>query len=173
MEKEPLEIERKFLIAMPDAGTLERECREKWEIEQIYLTPGPAGESRRLRRSRDGGEETLYYTEKRRLTDLTRIERERVISPAEWEALSAQADGTRRPICKTRWRTPWAGHILEIDVFPFWTRQAFCEAELSSEDEILILPPWIRVLREVTADLRYTNSALALEVPPEDMATRS
>lgn len=167
-EKEPLEIERKFLIAMPDRAVLERESREKLEIVQIYLLPGPAGENRRLRRSRRDGAETLYYTEKLRLTDMTRIEREREITRSEWDCLAAQTDGRCHPIEKTRWKVPYAGHVLEIDVFPFWRRQAFCEAELASEEETLALPGWLRVIREVTADLRYTNSALAREIPAEE-----
>ena len=51
--------------------------------------------------------------------------------------LLARADPARRSVEKTRWRIPYAGHILEIDVFPFWRRQAFCEAELTREDEPL------------------------------------
>lgn len=168
-EKQPLEIERKFLIVMPERAVLERESREKLEIVQMYLLPGPAGENRRVRRSSRDGAETLYYTEKLRITDVTRVEREREITPGEWERLTAQADGSRSPIAKTRWRVPYAGHVLEIDVFPFWRRQAFCEAELASEEETLVLPDWLRVIREVTADPRYTNSALAREIPAEEV----
>ena len=62
-----------------------------------------------------------------------------------------------------------AGHTLEIDVFPFWTDRAFCEAELSSETEVLELPPWVEVIREVTEDARYNNSSLARAVPMDDI----
>jgi len=165
---EPLEIERKYLIAMPDTALLDSLCTEKLSLHQIYLRIEEEGSSRRIRRSRDSRGERYWYTEKRHVTDVTRVEREREIGPAEFAALLAQADPTRLPIEKTRWRIPWAGHVLEIDVFPFWKRQAFCEAELSAEDEEIALPPWLTVLREVTADRRYTNSALALCVPEEE-----
>ena len=165
---EPLEIERKFLIRMPDRAVLERESERFIDMEQIYLL-SEDGSSRRIRRSICGGEETLYFTEKVFVTHVTRVEREREIGPEEWNALLARADPSRRPIVKRRWCVPYAGHTLEIDVFPFWDDRAFCEAELASETEPLELPGWIRVVREVTEDPRYTNSALARELPAEEL----
>lgn len=165
---EPLEIERKFLIRMPDQAILERESARFIDMEQIYLL-SENGSSCRIRRSICGGEETLSFTEKLFVTHVTRVEREREISPEEWHALLARADPSRRPIVKRRWCVPYAGHTLEIDVFPFWDDRAFCEAELASETEPLELPGWIRVVREVTEDPRYTNSALARELPTEEL----
>ena len=163
----PLEIERKFLIRMPDRETLERYSERSIRITQIYLLPGPEQGSRRVRRSVCDGEETLYLTVKSFVTDRTRVEREWQITPEEFEALADDADPARRPIEKTRWCVPYAGHTLEIDIFPFWQDRAFCECELAFEDEELLLPDWIEVIREVTEDRRYNNSALALEVPEE------
>ena len=42
------------------------------------------------------------------------------------------------------------------------------ELELSAEDQHIDFPPDIEVLREVTGDKRYTNSALAKKIPAED-----
>ena len=91
--------------------------------------------------------------------------RRRELTPAEYEELLARADGERRPIRKERWCVPWADHTLEIDVFPFWEDRAYCEIELQSPEEDVPLPDWLTVIREVTGDPRYTNSALALEIP--------
>ena len=165
---EPLEIERKFLIRMPSLAMLDALCTRRIAITQTYLLPGPEGETRRLRRSREGDRETLYFTEKKHITDITRVEREREISPEEYAALLTDADGERRPIEKVRRCIPYEGHTLEIDVFPFWTDRAFCECELSREDEALSLPPWLEVVREVTGDRRYTNNALARCIPAEE-----
>ena len=163
----PLEIERKFLIRMPDEETLRHESVKRIEISQLYLKLTSEAGSRRLRRSRWDGGQALYLTEKIHLTDRTRIEREREITPQEWDALLPEADETRRLIEKTRWCVPSGAHTVEIDVFPFWNDRAFCEVELSTEDEPFTLPGWIDVIREVTEDSRYTNSALALEIPDE------
>ena len=168
-ENEPLEIERKFLIRMPDPERLSRESVRRISITQIYLKNTENVHSRRLRLSRWDGGEARYYNEKVRLTDRTRIEREREIGPEEWDALLAEADPDRRVIEKTRWCVPSGGHTAEIDVFPFWSDRAFCEVELSSEDEAIELPGWIEPVREVTGDARYTNYALALSVPEEDI----
>lgn len=165
---QPLEIERKYLIRRPEEARLISESTRRIEITQIYLSRGPEGENRRVRCSREAGRERLFYTEKLRLSGMTRIEREREIDRAEFEELLRESDPLRRPVEKVRWCVPYEGHTLEIDIFPFWQQQAYCEAEVQEEGEHVELPPWIEVIREVTEDERYTNSALAREVPPED-----
>lgn len=165
----PLEIERKYLIAYPDTALLDRLCSGRAELVQVYLRRRPDGDSRRVRQSTENGITRWQYNEKRRLSDLTRVERERELTRAEYEALLSEADPDRRPVEKTRWRVPYGGHVLEVDVFPFWRDRAFCEVELEREDEPAALPDWLRVIREVTADPRYTNSSLARELPEEPL----
>ena len=166
-EHQPLEIERKFLIARPDEALLRPLCTARRDIRQAYLTPGGHGETRRIRCAVTNGEAHYFYTEKQRITAVTRIEREHEIAQEEFDALFAERDAALRVIEKTRWCVPFGGHTLEIDIFPFWSDRAFCEAELSSEDEPLPLPDWLHVYREVTEDPRYTNRALARAVPDE------
>lgn len=163
----PLEIERKYLIARPDTALLAEKSVKRLDIEQVYLRAGASGAGRRIRRTRSGAEERFFYTEKTRVTAVTRIEREREISAAEYEALLSERDGALRTIEKTRYLVPFEGHTLEIDVFPFWDDRAFCECELQSEDEPIPLPDWLHVYREVTDDPRYTNRALARSVPDD------
>ena len=62
---ESLEIERKFLIEMPDRTLLDR-CPVRWEMWQTYLLSRP-GVSARVRR-RVGETEQFFHTEKQRLT---------------------------------------------------------------------------------------------------------
>ena len=168
-ETEPLEIERKFLIRRPAEAALAAHSEKRLQLRQIYLKKDEKGESRRIRESRRGDAVSYTYTEKERLSDTVRIEREREITAEEFAALLAEADGDRRPIEKERCCVPLGARTLEIDIFPFWSRQAFCEVELESEDEPVTLPDWIEVIRDVTADKRYTNSALAKEIPGEEV----
>ena len=165
----PLEIERKYLIAAPDAALLEEKSVKRLAIEQVYLRPGSSGAGRRIRRTRCGTEERFFYTEKMRITAVTRIESEHEISAAEYEALLLERDEALRTIEKTRYLVPFEGHTLELDVFPFWKDRAFCECELRSENEPISLPDWLHVSREVTDDPRYTNRALARAVPDETL----
>ena len=81
---EPLEIERKFLIEMPERAVLDR-CPTRWEIWQTYLL-APPEISARVRR-RVGETEQFFHTEKLRRTDRTCVEREREITRAEYETL--------------------------------------------------------------------------------------
>ena len=161
------EIERKLLIAYPDAAMLKglSGCRVK-RIEQTYLK-APEGEARRVRRVESEGSVQYIYTVKRRVSDLRAVEEERPLSEAEYTARLAEADTTRRPICKTRYCIPCGKHLAEIDLYDFWQDRATLELELSAEDEAFTLPPFVRVLRDVTADKRYKNVSLAKELPTE------
>lgn len=162
---EPLEIERKFLIEMPDRTLLDR-CPVRWEMWQTYLLSRP-GVSARVRR-RVGEKEQFFHTEKQRLTDRTCVEREREIDAREYEALLAQRDPARVTIHKMRYCLPEGGLVFEIDVYPFWRRLAVMEVELQREDQSFTVPRGLRVLREVSGDRRLKNAALAGHVPPEE-----
>ena len=152
---EPLEIERKFLIEMPDRTLLDR-CPVRWEMWQTYLLSRP-GVSARVRR-RVGETEQFFHTEKQRLTDRTCVEREREIDAREYEALLAQRDPARVTIHKMRYCLPEGGLVFEIDVYPFSAERAvlFQYGEGSAA-----LPEEITVLREVTGDADYKNRKLA------------
>ena len=166
-QDQPLEIERKYLIAMPPRALLEQLCTRRIDMVQTYLRGTRGGRAVRVRQSTCGGVTRWRLNDKRAVTELTRIEHERELTREEYEAYLRQAEPTLRPIVKTRWCVPFGGHTLEIDVFSFWDDRAFCEVELSSEDEAVRLPAWMRVVRDVSGDRRYLNSALAAELPDE------
>ena len=163
-EPEPLEIERKFLIEYPDLDYLAGlpNCR-RVEISQTYLR-ARNDEHVRVRRRGEAGSYTYFKTTKRTLTGMKRIEVEQRLTEAEYTALLQDADPERRPIEKTRWCLTWDEQYFEIDVFPFWDDKAFLEIELKNEDEAVRLPPWVKVIREVTDDPNYQNSALAKQI---------
>ena len=92
-----------------------------------------------------------------------------VIDEAAYRELLLRADPVRRPIEKTRHCFLHGGKLWELDVFPFWADRAFLEIELKDEGERFELPPGIRLIREVTDDIRYTNAALSFEIPEEDI----
>ena len=165
-----LEIERKYLIRMPDVNRLSRIPEtEIWEIVQTYLTDGENGESRRVRRVAQNGTETYFYTVKRHITNLTRAESERKISGTEYDRLLTEADPQGQPIYKTRYRVPYHNQLLEIDVYSFWRDRATLEIELDSEEQKIDLPDWVRVIRDVSAEKRYTNRQLARHIPMENI----
>ena len=165
---EPLEIERKFLIRRPAEELLRQNSTACLELEQIYLSRREKGESRRIRKSSCNGETRYYYNEKIRLSSIRRIEHEWELREEEYAALQREADSDCAIIRKKRWLVPAGELTLEVDVFPFWQHQAFCEAELTDESQPVELPVWMELIREVTNEDGYTNHAMARQLPPED-----
>ncbi len=158
----PLEIERKYLIVKPDEALLAAQPAVRLrEIEQIYLV-APKGKTRRVRRLCESGQTCLLYTEKTRLTALTAREEEYEITPARYEELLREADPHRRAIRKRRYAIPYGGRVCEVDIYPFWEKHATLEIELSSEEEVPLIPDFLSVLRDVSADRRFKNVNLAL-----------
>ncbi|MBE6691058.1 MAG: hypothetical protein E7590_07245 [Ruminococcaceae bacterium] len=158
------EIERKFLIAYPDTAALTAAADRILQIEQTYLQAA-TGETRRVRRVEMAERVQYIYTCKRRVSDLRAVEEERPLTAAEYEALLGEADPARRPIRKTRYCVPCGAHTAEIDLYNFWQDRATLEVELATEAEAFTLPPFVTVLRDVTADKRYKNVNLARELP--------
>ncbi len=162
--KSGYEIERKFLIAMPDVDKLTKESVRRLEIEQTYLLSLPE-ESARVRKITENGVSSYVHTQKKKITAMKRLETERVICESEYISLLDKADLSRRAIHKVRYCLPYDGHVFEIDIFPFWTDKALLEIELKEEKETFSIPPQIDIIREVTADKRFTNASLAKELP--------
>ena len=158
MTELPLEIERKFLIAMPPSSLLE--ILPHSTITQTYLL-GDANEEKRVRRIEDGNGVRYVKTVKSSVSKLTRVERENRISEEEYAALLKEADPSRRPLSKTRYFLSCGDLYFEIDVYPFWRDQAVMEVELPSEDTPISFPPELMILREITGDPQYKNSNLA------------
>jgi CYTH domain-containing protein len=160
------EIERRFLIARPDLLNLANLCRIQ-KISQTYLTATEG--SVRIRRLEEKGNVSFVETAKRSITALKRQELEIKLTEEDYNRRLANRDPRRQTIHKTRYCLPYEGHIFEIDIFPFWSSQAIMEVELKSETEEFTLPPFIRILREITGDDAYSNHSLAMDVPNEEI----
>ena len=164
------EIERKYLIRYPDIDTLKAQWGvEQWEIVQIYLTASGPGETRRIRQVVSDGEIKYYKTFKRRLSDLSSEEDEGEIDQMEFIRLSQEVHPACKPLVKTRYRIPYQGHVLEFDIYPFWTDRAIMEIELERENEGAALPDYVQVIRDVSADIAYKNRSLAESVVCEEI----
>ena len=167
-EGKTYEMERKFLIAMPDTAWLEAQpgCH-RVEIIQTYLhTEG--GVQRRVRQWLENGRFFYYETVKTPMGDGRLVETERRLTQEEYLTRLMNADTSRRPLRKTRFIWTWEGQRYDIDLYPFWERQAILKMELREKDAPIAFPPTVRVLREITGEAAYRNSALALNVPAEE-----
>ncbi|MBQ1258801.1 MAG: hypothetical protein IIX97_01690 [Clostridia bacterium] len=154
------EIERKYLIKYPDLELLGKKSFSVKEIVQTYLS-SEKGIDRRVRSSRENGTVTYTFTEKRKITDLTRFEDEREISREEYEALLTTADVDFDPIYKTRYCIESGERVAEVDVYKDVSDFAICEVELCDENESVTLPDCITLIREVSGEKKYTNRYMA------------
>ena len=170
MNGKHFEIERKYLIRYPDIPTLlAQKGVEQWEITQIYLTVSGPNETRRIRQVVSGGEIRYYKTFKMHLSSLVNMEDEGEIDQMEYIRLCKEMQPGCKPLGKTRYRIPYQGHVLEFDIYPFWTDRAIMEIELDSENEGAAIPEYVHIIRDVSHDIAYKNRQLAERVVYEEI----
>ena len=157
---EPVEIERKYLIEYPDIRMLEDDplCH-RVEISQTYLKDSEGGY--RVRKRGENGQYLYYLTRKKKISDLTRIETEERITEGEYLEHLQSGEKPLKTVSKSRYCLLYKNKYFEVDVFPFWDDKALMEIELKSEDEIVELPPQIKVIRDVSGEKEYTNRSIA------------
>lgn len=165
-EPEPFEVERKFLIKMPDLEKLnELSNVQKVEILQTYLKETGVGnvndEEVRVRQRGDGTTFMFTKTIKRKISGLKRVEIERKISSEEYLKELMNADTSLHQIRKTRYCISYKNSYLELDVYPFWDDKAILEVELVNEDDEFHIPEFIEIIKEVTDNEVYKNYNLA------------
>ena len=148
---EPLEIERKFLIA---SDAWRAQCTGPGRrIAQGYLCTS-AEKSVRVRLSGDDGTLTVKGSR----TGITRLEFQYSIPAAHAARLLELCE--MPPIDKTRHIVHHAGMKWEIDVFHGENEGLLvAEVELEREDQPLEIPSWAGA--EVSDDPRYYNSSLS------------
>ncbi|HVP73524.1 MAG TPA: hypothetical protein VMS30_07290 [Phycisphaerales bacterium] len=170
-----VEIERKYLLDRMPSIPL---GAERWIIEQGYLSAKPPQRDAnsqpltasdlemafgRLRRTvLPDGAVACTHTVKVG-SGIQRAERERSISESEFRQHWPRTEARR--LRKTRWRVPHGGVTWEIDdIENGWI--VLAEVELETPDQAVTPPQWLasHIVREVTDDPSYTNSALSERV---------
>lgn len=161
-EPTPMEIERKYLIARPHQKALEQlpNC-ERVDIVQTYLKSEDPAEERRIRQRGCNGNYIYFMTRKKKAKGIGRVEIEERLSQEEYISLLVEADPAYRPIHKERYCLSENGLYYEIDIYPEWKDKAIMEIELHSEDQEVVFPEEIDVIREVTGNPAYSNHELA------------
>jgi CYTH domain-containing protein len=149
------EIERKWLVSeVPNISESSAE-----EIRQGYLMVAPDGSEERVR-ERAG----VFYFTRKGVGSLERTEEEQQIPRHEFLSLWEKTDGRR--VEKTRYRIPYEGLTIEVDVYRgALAGLVLAEVEFSSlrEAQKFSPPGWFG--REVTDDPAYKNRNLALAAP--------
>ncbi|MGI6635641.1 MAG: AAA family ATPase [Christensenellales bacterium] len=169
-EPEPLEVERKFLIQMPNLRKLEQlPACTKVSIVQTYLK-SPAEEEVRIRQ-RGTDQHFIYFkTIKRAVSHGKRVEVETRLSQEEYLQHLMHADPQYRQIQKTRYCLSKNGTYYEIDIYPQLHDRAILEVELRDEHQSVSIPKMFKVIREVTGEEAYLNRNIAKNGFPEEIS---
>ncbi len=155
---QPIVEERKYIVEvtgeMPD-------CIES-SITQTYLVADPGCEVR-LRRRGWGDKYVNVHMTKKKISDTEELVTERQVNNNLYESLLQQADPYRTTIKKTRKSFVWQGQFFELDTYhePMSNLMILEAKGLPSEEDVK-LPPFIRVIEEITGNKKYYNYNLAL-----------
>jgi len=153
-----VETERKYLIVKPDLDVLRSMGCERSSILQTYLRSDDSSVVRRVRQRGYAEGFSYCYTEKKAVSDMSRLETETRLTEAEYLALLTEGE---KAVRKDRFRFFYNGQCFELDIYPGWEDTAILEIELEEEAQIPDIPAWITVVREVTGDPAYLNVNLA------------
>ena len=165
-----LEIERKFLVKLPmewsqlsemfdDLVTIRR-------ISQTYLTPEEGEQAARIRKTVEGLKDDLkteyHFNQKKPVEAGVHEETEREISQADYNRYLKKADPKKHVVEKTRFVIRYNDQDFELDIFKGNLKGlAILELELEDKNDTIELPPFLKIVKEVTKDKKYTNFALA------------
>ncbi len=162
-----VEIERKYIIRMPDMTILAAQPEyTRSDIIQIYIQSEP-GVTHRVRRRRYQDRVEYIENKKIRIDSISSTEIETEIDECRFDELAQGILEGTRPVLKTRHTFRLEGQVFEIDVYPEWGATAIMETELHSREERAEIPPFIEVIKEVTGDRSYSNASMSRAFPPE------
>lgn len=157
----PEECWKKYLIELPDVQALAEQYEAaSIDMMQTYLTQTAPNVVRRVRQQKNGPEYLYFYTEKHE-TESARWETEKPISAKEYIQYLMEGDTSLHTVHKMKYRFCVGDRRFEMDVYPFSQEHAILRAAVRPEEREPVLPPEIRVVRDVTGDPNYKNRVLA------------
>ena len=155
------EIERKFLIEYVDESILAPYEPVEQNITQTYLKERNKGTERRARKVVSENSISYSYIEKRPISPIERIENERLLSQKEYIRLTEEVDPNYGSISKHRYCFRYNDRYCTIDAYPISADRAILDVQLNDKDEEPVLPPEIRVIKEVTGDPAYQGHMIS------------
>ena len=159
---EPMDKKHKYLIAMPDMNRLVVNYGAvPFEMTQNYLVVTNPNIERRIRKQKNGSEFLFFYTEKHTMEDGAVWDTERPISKKEYKKYLLEADPDLQPVHKVKYRFNDRHQRFEIDVYPFSRDRAVMFAYAGADENEIVPPPEVTILREVTGVPEYKNKTLA------------
>ena len=165
-----LEKERKYLVKFPTSWSVLSELfdglTDVRRISQTYLKPEKDKQSARVRKTiagLTGDEKVIFHFNRKKPVDTgVHEEEEHEISKAEYEKHLKNSHPEKVTVEKTRFVFQYNDQTFELDVFKGPLKGlAILEIELEDMNDTVELPPFLKIIREVTKDKRFTNFSLA------------
>lgn len=155
---QPIEEERKYIVEV--TSPLPDDSIES-EITQTYLQGDPDAEVR-LRKRCWGRKQVYVHTTKKKTAENEELVTERQINQSLYEMMLSLADPARNTIHKVRRSFIWKGQYFEVDTYQDNLQGlTILETKGIAQGEDLKLPPFLKIVREVTGDKDYYNYNLA------------
>ena len=157
----PLPVEKERLYKVEVIGEIPGAIES--QITQTYLVAEPGWEVRRRRRGGSRGKVFNVHRSKKQISETQVIETERQVDNNLYEQMLQQADPYRSTIKKRRQSFIWKGQHFEIDTFlePV-SDLVILQSKGVAEQESVKFPPFVKVLEDVTGNVRYYNYHIAL-----------
>ena len=154
----PIEQERKYIVKV----TGEIPDYTESEITQTYLLSEP-GTEMRVRKRGWQGSYVYFQTIKKTVSSNKQIETERRITAQQYVDLRQIADPNRNPISKMRKCFVWKNRYFELDTYiePKLGMQIL-ELEGIKEGDEVEMPPFIKIVEDITGNEKYYNYQLSL-----------
>ena len=158
---EPMETERKFEVLNFELSQLPVHA-VKSDIVQSYLV-GEPGTVERVRARSYGGQWVYTHTIKQFVQSGVSVERERIVTRAQYDDLLVRVDRSRDTIYKDRHCFLYGKHHCELDVFKSGQKKGttLLEIEVHSLDDGIELPDFLHIGREMTDDVSSSNYSMA------------
>lgn len=165
-----LEIEKKFLVKFPKSWSSLSELFDDLidvkRISQTYLKPEGNEPSVRVRKTVEGltgDTDTVYhYNKKKPVETGVHDEEEKEITKKQYNSYLKNPHPDKVEIQKTRFVFKYENQVFELDVFKHALKGlAILEIELKKKNDKVKLPPFLKVIKEVTEDKKYNNFELA------------
>lgn len=164
-----LEIERKYLVKFPAAwsslAALFDQLVDVKRISQTYLKAKGNEPSARVRKTVQGltgdTEVVYHYNQKHFVEAGINKETEKEITKKQYEKYLENPLPNKFTLEKTRFVFKYKDQIFELDVFKGPLKGlAILEIELKKKTTKVELPPYLKVIKEVTREKKFNNFSL-------------
>lgn len=165
-----LEKERKWVVKFPASWEALSDMFDQLidikRISQTYLSPEGDEPSARVRKTIAGlvGDKEIKFDFNQKKPAGTGVHKEKEfeITKTQYEKHLKKCHPDKVEVQKTRFIFKYNDQIFELDVFKGPLKGlAILELELKDVDDAVELPPYLKVIGEVTKNKKYSNFALA------------